>query len=370
MLEARVVNSIHEIGRSAWEGCFTARLEDYDYLSAVEASGLSGFEWRYVVVECGGRPVAAAPGFITDYPLDTTLNEAGRRLIAGARRLFPRAFTVRLAALGSPCTEDVSLGFAPGLSPVRRREALRVLLAAFEAAAAAQGCGLLAIKDAPASDRQLWANLAWPCYQLAPGMPVAEIDIGFDDLEGYFARLSAATRKDLRRKLKIENALRIEIRSDISGLEARMLELYRQTRDRSKLQFEELTAAYFSGVLASMPGKAFCALYFSDDVLIGFNLLLHNKDVLLDKFFCMDSDRGPAHNLYFVSWVTNLRLCLERGVRCYQSGQAGYSTKLRLGSRLRGADMYFRHRRPLVNRALRWAAPLLAADPVSRRGAP
>jgi hypothetical protein len=31
--------------------------------------------------------------------------------------------------------------------------------------------------------------------------------------------------------------------------------------------------------------------------------------------------------------------------------------------------MYFRHRQPMVNRALRLVAPLLADDPVPQRGA-
>jgi predicted N-acyltransferase len=369
MVEARVASSIHEVGRSAWDDCFPGRLEGFDYLSAVEAAGLPGFAWRYAVVEVDGKTVAAAPGFVTDYSLDTTLNAGGRRMVAAARRLAPRAFTVRLAALGSPCTEDVGLGFAADVDPERRPELLRALLTAFEAAAADEGCGLLAIKDAPAADRELWAALGSPAYQLAPGMPVAELDIDFADMDGYLAGLSAATRKDLRRKLKALDDLRIEVRRDIAGLEARVLELYRQTRARSNLQFEDLTAAYFTGVLAGLADRAFCVLYFVGDELIGCNLLLQDGQVLLDKFFCMESERGPAHNLYFVSWITNVRLCLERGLSRYQSGQAGYATKLRLGSRLRGADMYFRHRRPIVNRALKWAAPLLAEDPVPLRGA-
>jgi uncharacterized protein len=49
MPEARVVRSIAEIGREAWDACFPGGLEGYDYLAAVEAAGLSGFDWRYAV---------------------------------------------------------------------------------------------------------------------------------------------------------------------------------------------------------------------------------------------------------------------------------------------------------------------------------
>lgn len=370
MPEARVVRSIAEVGRQAWDACFPGALEGYDYLAAVEAAGLAGFDWRYAVVEAEGRVVAAAPGFLTDYSLDTTLTPTGRRLVAAARRLAPRAFTVRMACLGSPCTEDVGLGFLPDLPAARRGEALARLLQAFETTAAAEGCWLLAIKDAPEPDRAVWSAAARAAgYQPSPGMPSAELAVDFPDLDGYLASLSRATRRDMRRKLKALDHLRVEVVRDLTGLEPRIAELYRQTRARSDLQFEDLTAAYFTGVLQRMGERALCVLYWAGDELVAFNLLLQDGVTLLDKFFCMESGRGAALNLYFVSWFTNVRLCLERGLARYRSGQAGYAAKLRLGSRLVGADMYFRHRRPLVNRALRWAAPLLADDPVPERGA-
>ena len=370
MPEARVLRSIHEIGREAWDACFPGALEGFDYLAAVEAAGLSGFDWRYPVVEDGGGILAAAPGFVTDYSLDTTLTDFGRRLVAATRRVAPRAFTVRMACLGSPCTEDVGLGFAPGLAPQVRAAVLRRLLDGFEAAAAEAGYWLLAVKDSPEKDRELWRCAAASAgYQPTTGMPTAVLEIDFPDLDAYFARLSAATRKDMRRKLKALPQLRIEVVHDLAGLEGRILDLYRQTRERSDLQFEDLTADYFTGVLARMGERALCVLYWVGGDLIGFNLLLQDGTTLLDKFFCMETARGPALNLYFVSWFTNVRLCLERGLRRYQSGQAAYDNKLRLGSRLIGADMYFRHRRPLVNRALQWAAPLLAEDPAPIRGA-
>lgn len=370
MPEVRVVRSIVDVGREAWDACFPGALEGFDYLAAVEAAGLSGFDWRYAVAEEGGRIIAAAPGFFTDYSLDTTLTDLGRRLVAATRKIAPRAFTVRMACLGSPCTEDVGLGFAAEVPAGDRPELLEALLRGFETEAAEAGCWLLAVKDAPEADRSLWAGATQRVgYQPTSGMPTAILPIDFADLDAYLARLSPATRKDMRRKLGALERLRIEVVYDLKGLEPRILELYRQTRERSDLQFEDLTVAYFTGVLQRMGDRALCVLYWAADELIGFNLLLQDGTRLLDKFFCMESARGPAFNLYFVSWFTNVRLCLERGLKTYQSGQAAYENKLRLGSRLLGADMYFRHRRPLVNRMLAWAAPLLADDPAPERRA-
>ncbi|WP_304217440.1 GNAT family N-acetyltransferase [Phenylobacterium aquaticum] len=369
MLEARVLTSIHQVGQPAWDACFPGALEGFDYLAAVEGAGLSDFAFRYVLVSDEGRPVGAAPGFICDYPLDTTLNGAGRGLVAAIRRLAPRAFTVRLAALGSPCTEDVGLGVAPGVDPARHGEIARLALQAFETESLAEGCGLIAVKDAPVAIALVGQAARALGYQPTPGMPSAVLDIDFADLDGYLAGLSRATRKDLRRKLRGAAALRIEERRDLSGLEARIEALYAQTRARADQQLENLTAAYFTGVLARMGERAFCVLYFAGDDLIGFNLLLQDAETLLDKFFCMETDRGPAHDLYFISWLHNIGLCLERGLRRYQSGQAGYGAKRRLGCAFPPTEMFFRHRQPLIDRALKWAAPLFADDPTAEGAA-
>ena len=64
-----------------------------------------------------------------------------------------------------------------------------------------------------------------------------------------------------------------------------------------------------------------------------------------------------------------MRLCLERGLTCYQSGQAAYENKLRLGSRLTRTSIYFRHRNRVVNGAMQLLAPMFAADPTVRRAA-
>jgi hypothetical protein len=43
MPEARVVESLGEIGRAPWDSLFPGSLETYDYLLAVEQAGLPDF---------------------------------------------------------------------------------------------------------------------------------------------------------------------------------------------------------------------------------------------------------------------------------------------------------------------------------------
>ena len=370
MPELRVVDSLAQLDAARWDRLFPGALEGYDYLMAVEAAGLEGFRWRYLLLEAGGELLAAAPAFLTEYALETTLAGPGRRLAAGLRKVLPDALTLRLACVGSPCTETAMLGFDPGVAPARRPALLRQMLAGFDRTAAAERCGLLGIKDVAADEAWLWRGAAEACgYRAIASLPSAHLDIDFASLDDYLTRLSPGARKDMRRKLRAFDRVRIEVRSNVDDVIDRVMALYRQTRARAEMALEDLTPAYFQGVAARLGERALYVLYYAGEELLAVNLLLQDGRTLLDKFFCMDAERGRPLNLYFLSWFTNVRLCLERGLTRYQSGQAGYENKLRLGSELARTSNYFRHRNALLNGGLRLVAPLFAADPIPGQAA-
>jgi predicted N-acyltransferase len=365
MPDIRIVDSLRAVDRTQWAALSGQGLEGYDYLRAVEEAGLPGFAWRYVLASHGGRLTAAAPAFLTDYALETTLVGAGKAAMDAVRKVFPRAFKLRLACIGSPCTGSPGLGFSPSVAPAERPRLLADMLAAFEREARTARCGLLALKDVPAPEQALWDAAARPLgYRPMASLPIAALPIDFPDLDAYLARLSYTARKDMRRKLRVMPRLRIEIRVEVGDVADRLLAFYEATRARADMAFEELTAAYFTGVPRAMPQRAFWVLYFEGEALVGANLLLQDETTLVDKYILTDPIRGRALNLYFVSWFTNVRLCLERGLKRYQPGQAAYDNKLRLGCELTRTSIFFRHRNPVVNGVMQLFSPLFAADPV------
>ncbi|MVA77988.1 GNAT family N-acetyltransferase [Agrobacterium vitis] len=366
-LDTRIATSIADIDRDEWDQCFPGEPEAYDYLLTVETAGISGFEWCYATVYEGGHLVAAMPAFITRYALDTTL-EAGRvrAVIGRLRRIFPRFLTLPLACLGSPCTETGNLGFHASVRPDRHEMLFEAMLSGFEDYARKRKCVLGALKDIP-QPVEAGIDRVIKDHGYAPlgGMPTAWLAIDFNDMDSYFARLSSSTRKDMRRKLRAREKVRVEYHTQFGDHLPRIMQLYNETRTRSEWQFEELTPAYFEGILKTMPGRSFCTLYFVGDELLAANLMVHNDHTLIDKFFCMDETAGRPYNLYYLSWFENIGYCLKNGLTRYQSGQAYYTNKVRLGSRLTPNEMYFRHRNPVVQRLLRMVAPYFAADEAS-----
>jgi len=364
VLIADIVSTIRIVGREAWNACHPGELENYDYLLAVEEAGVAGFTWCYALVRQGKRVLACCPAFLTDFSPLTTLDDGWlKTFVQAIQRWFPRFLSFKFACLGSPVTEAGVIGFHPCIQEAHKPEILRQLLSYFESKKKRQGFHLIGIKDIPQEQKPLWEAAALPMgYCFLHSLPSAELAADFANMQEYMASLSADTRKDMRRKLKKMPELRIEQRNQLDDVLPEIEKLYISTKNRSEFQFEELKRAYFTNVLRHMGERAHCMLYFSGEKLLAFNLVLKDARRLLDKFFCMDAKAGRQFNLYFISWFTNLQYCLDHRIACYQSGQAGYDNKLRLGSTLTPNWLMFRHTNPVMNALLRFVAPLLAVN--------
>ncbi|MEJ8308051.1 GNAT family N-acetyltransferase [Agrobacterium larrymoorei] len=358
-LKFEMHKTLATINRGAWDACFQSDIERYDYLLAVEQSGLAGFEWRYATVTYCGVIVAAAPVFLCDYHLETTL-ERGRltSLIESIRTKFAPFLSLKLACIGSPCTECAIIGIHPAVPGYSEADLISLLLRCSERWAQKSGYGLFALKDVPMPlEPEMFETIQSQGFVAMSSLPTAWLAIDFPDIETYLSRLSNSTRKDMRRKCRSATEVSVEKVTDLGDMLPRFLELYHDTRNRSEWQFEELTSAYFAGVLSRLPENAFCTVYRVGDDILAFNLLLHDGNRLIDKFFCMDAERGRHYNLYYLSWFENLRFCLTHGLKIYQSGQAYYQNKLRLGSKLTMNSMFFKHQNRALHTLLSWSAP-------------
>ncbi|WHZ20213.1 MAG: hypothetical protein OJF55_002362 [Rhodanobacteraceae bacterium] len=349
MIETTALPSIDAYAPDDWNRLFPHELEDHAYLRAIERAGLAGFRYLYFAVREGGRLLAAVPAFVTDYRLDTTVQGGLRRVTATIAKAFPRLLRIPMLSLGSPVTERCRVGFAPDSDPEQRAAWLDAILAHMETVAARDRFGMLAVKDAP-QDEKFWQQVC-PRHGLRalPGLPGATLAISWNSVDAYLDSLGPSTRKDLRRKRRAGEALRIEWRTDLAGIAHDVQRLYRETLAHAEFSFEELTPAYFENVLRDMPGRAFCVTYSEGERLVAFNLVLRDAGRLLDKFLGMDYAAMDRYNLYHVSWLENIRCCIDEGIAVYESGQGLHREKLRLGSTLHANALWYRHRNRFVD---------------------
>lgn len=366
-LTVEALAGVGAVPEADWTRLFPLDAEGWDYYRAIEKAPPPGFRFEALVVRAAGRIVAAAPVFHVVYRLDTPLQGAWRPLGDWLHRTLPRLVAHPVMGFGSPLADRCHLGLDPELDARSRAHALRALLDGLEAKAKAEGVRILAIKDL--ADREigpLHETIAAAGFTRIAGLPVCVADLPFKDEAAYVQSLSANNRSVLRRKLKTAGNVQLETVTSIAGLEDEIFALYEETRANSRFDygdFEQLSPAYFREVVAALGEKrAAVILARVDGRLLAMKLMFIERGRIIDKFWGMRYPEGRDHNLFFVCWMEGVRFALAHGATQYQSGQTAYAQKVKLGSRLDPMWVYVRHRWPLVNRAFRRFAPLLAFD--------
>ncbi|NBB08280.1 GNAT family N-acetyltransferase [Pseudomonas sp. SLFW] len=361
MISTHAFSSIRSIDRDEWNDCFPGQLEDWDFYLAVEQAGVERFHWRYLAVFDGPRLLGVAPAFYTCYSLDTTMQGASKRMTEKLRRLWPRVFDLQLYAVGSPVAERCNAGVASHVPAAQRQEVFDRLLQRARHDADGLGIGLLAVKDAPQQDH-LWANTCRNAgLQVMPSLPSALLPVTYTSLDAYLGSLGKSTRKDLRRTLR-GPAPQIEWRRQIDDVLPDIMQLYEATLSRSDLQFERLGPAYFTRILQQLGERAVCVLYWVDNRLVAFNLMLLNEQRLIDKIFAHDLEHTRDLNLYARSWLANVEYCIHNRIPVYEAGQAGYASKIRFGCRFEPNLLFFRHRNRLLNTVLKLIKRVISPD--------
>ena len=209
-------------------------------------------------------------------------------------------------------------------------------------------------------------------YARVAALPIATLAIPNSE-EAYIASLSANMRSNMRRKLKRAKDVRVEVRSSVDGVEEEIFALREATRRRAKTDYDifaEVSTSYFRQVLSHLGERAKLLLYWRGEDLIGFALVLVEPGRLIEKYNGMRYPDGPDHGVFFLNWMTQVRLCVELGIAELHAGETTYLTKARLGCKLHRSWIYFRHRNRPLNQMFgllsRWIA-FDTTDPDLRR---
>ena len=375
----RFLLSIADIDRCAWDRLFGAASEGFDYYHACESAAPPMFSFAALGVFHGDTLITGAPTFRTDFRLDMMLEGGLRKLANAIGRGAPRLVNLAVMGAGSPHADELALAFDPTLDLCGRRLALDALLEGLERRTAQLGIGMTFLKNVTDRD-SLWSHevLRRRGYARVATLPIATLAIPVSE-EAYVKSLSANMRSNIRRKLKRAKEVRVEFRTSVEGVEDQIFSLREATRRRAETDYDgfaEISPRYFRQVLAHVGERAKLLLYWRGEDLIGFALVLLEPNRLLEKYNGMRYPQGPDNGVFFLNWMTQVRLCIEHGIPQLHAGETTYLTKARLGCKLHRSWIYFHHSHRALNGIFallsRWLA-FDSTDPDLRRlgaGAP
>ena len=346
---------------AAWQALLPQSLEDYHYHLAFAQANIEGFKTGYITVFSDEKAVFIAPVFVMDYALDTTVQGKLKGCTTKLRSLFPKLMNLRLLCVGSAVTDSAQIGFNSQLNA----EIIQTLNNKLEEVAKLEKASVIAFKDVTEADlAQLKLPLQGLGFSVVDNMPVAKNSINFNSLDDYLASLSYSSRKGLRRKMKSFSQLSIEEHDGMPPQVDDIVQLYLNCYEKSELKFEKLNQYFFENLANFLPNNCRFVLYYfgekNEEKLIGFNCLLHGNGILMDKYIGLDYAKSLEVNLYSLSWLHNISMCIRDGFHTFQSGQAAYETKLSLGATLAQTYIVFKHRNRLINPFLKLASRVLA----------
>jgi len=332
-----------------WKRALQSKCKDHRYYEIVEQTLECGFEHHYLMLQDGSGDVRAIqPVFFLRQNLVEGVPGKIRSIVDAIRRILPRFLTMRVLMIGDAAgTGD--LGACDETDEPWVANALQATLRVY---AKRNKASLVVFKDFPATYRSALDVLRSKAYARIPSMPMTCLSLRYKDWDEYFATLSKATRKDLRRKFrKTERAPKIEMESvnDITPFIDEIHPLYLAVHERSPLKFETLTKDYFRAIAQRMPDRARFFLWRQNGKMVAFSFCLVCDDAIYDECIGLDYSVALDLHLYFYTLRDLISWALQHGLKYYYSNPLNYEPKLHLDCELVPLDLYVMHTNALLN---------------------
>lgn len=355
-----------------WAETFAGQAKNRAYYELLERTMDRGFLYRYLVLSLPNeKPIALQPLILVDQDLSLSLGETDRRLLEFGRRFFPRLLRARMLMAGC-LVGNGHLGVVPG---VTRPQAVGLLAEALERYAEIERIRFLTIKDFPADQCAEMAPLVQAGYTRLDGFPPLRLDLDFNSFDDYLTtRLSRITRKGLRRKFRViaqaSPPITLEVRNDCRTVIDEIYPLYLAVAQRSEIEFEVFSRAYFLDASRTMPDRCRFFIWRQHGKAIAFSYCTVFGDTIFDNDLGLDYTVAHDLHLYYLSFRDILEWALRHGYRTYRTSPFNYDPKMRLRLELEPVDLFVRHRSRVLNFLLRRFAPRFSpvqSDPVLRR---
>ncbi len=349
--------SLDEVPAAAWNALFPGSPEDWAFYRAVEDSPPEGFRLgALTVADAGEQLLAAAPMFKIDYRLDTPFQGRLRRIADWINARRPGLTSLGVIGLGSPLSDNCSLGFAAELTAAQRSAILDAMLGWLAREADKDRAAIMAVKSLGAEAAAFEGVFQAAGFAQVTSVPVVSLHVAHASLDDYLKSLKRQHRSYFRNKLKTLPQIRVEFRRSAAGLEAELVRLYEATLSQSGVsygEFDRIGPEYFGAFLERQGEAAQLMLFWHGDKLVSFHLFHAGARRIISNKMGMSYPEARELNLYFINWLQIIEFACQRRIPEIEMGATTYAAKLLYGGQLERRWLHFRFRRGWLNRVAR-----------------
>jgi hypothetical protein len=356
VLSVQFVASETQIPPSLWDACFLPPIEGHWWYQTLENCGLENqFTFAYGVIYEGIKPIGIAPIFFMNVPMSLAVAPRFRPLVRIFEKALPSVFCPRALFVGSPGSEEGTVGFLPG---VNQRRALLCLQQSLEIEARRLGAWMIIWKDFTESyDNNLnWLAQERKLFRLI-SFPNTVVKLPSNRKEDYFGTLKSSRRNKLKKKIRLSTE-RVDVEVDMVQepdriTMDRIFDLYLKTYKKAAVTFEFLNRRFFD-IVATKPRSYFLIMREKrTHEVIAFMLCFDIAGQIFHKYIGIDYSRPRDWFLYFRLWDAAVDCALLRGASSIQSGQMSYEAKIEMGHTIVPLTNYCQHRSNLIHRICR-----------------
>jgi len=290
------------------------------FYAATKEREIPGFEFGYLVATRAGETVATVPYFLTDFKINTMLEDGWlKRLLGNAG--------FRMACVGHPCA---AYGNIDGLVSEELMS---------------QVFSVLQVLAPVVSLKGFKPNVPAVGFVQVNGLPVAVLTLR----ENFWQTMSSVRRRNIKRKRKKASALRFEILKGLPNPYPQVIyDLYLRAHEKSRIQFERLELNYF---VSTAPISQY-VVAFLDGQVVGFVQTIQKNKRMVAQYIGINDDANRLHGVYFALVIRVVDLAIELQCEQVELGETHYEFKKAIGCVLEETSVYFRHRNPWVHQMM------------------
>lgn len=345
------VDSVTDIPAHLWEVCFAAPYEGRWWYEALEKAGLNDqFQFQYALVSRDGQPVAIAPAFVMNVPIELVIPPALLPIFKGLGKLLPSLLYQRTFFIGSPCSDEGRVGVVQSveIAPI-----LATINQSMFEHANKLGATMRVWKDFANEHQQSFADLmhSQGLFHLV-SFPGTSLPLEGSKKEDYIASIKSSRRNKLKKKLKQAHDAPVYVETlhkpDAAVMDE-IFALFWQTYEKGGTKFERLNRHFFE-LLSNYENAHYVILRRNGtNQMVAFMLCFVLGEHIINKFIGIDYRQPKEWFLYFRLWDAAVEWSYSVGGKSIQSGQTGYAPKIELGNDMVPLNNYCRHRNPAVN---------------------
>ena len=364
------LNSESQIPQALWDSCFPAPYEGQWWYRSLECAHLEEqFTFTYGLISLNGEPIAIAPAFIMDVPIELVMPPIILPIVKLIGKVIPSFLYQRTFFIGSACSDEGHIGIDPIVlkaQTVTQDDIFLCIQEAAETQAQKYNAAMLVWKDFPIMYHQTLASIS-KSKNLFPlvSFPSALLKLKGENADDYINSLKESKRYQLRKKLR--KALPAPLDVSIVHLPDnqtlhQLYRLFSRTYLKDKTKLEELTPEFFEFISREKEAHFIILRHQSSQEIVAFMLCFDLKERVINKFIGIDYDAPRDWFIYFRLWIEAVNWAYKIGAKTIQSGQTAYPAKIETGHEFVHLTNFCKHRNRFMHKVYKKVASLVNWD--------